>query len=160
MTKKDSREGNTKDAFNQHESSMLLYYFTLTGKISVKGWSNVLLNYWKGCMCLGYHKQNATDELWLLLTTLMLFVLLKAKILTVVIMLLFHSASQRLNIGINGNGYTGTQRLKSRVQARQRCWCFWTEVKVTGYYRTEMLISLIIKGQDRMDIMRQMTLFI
>lgn len=35
MTKKDSREGSTKDAFNKHESSTLLYYFTLTGKISV-----------------------------------------------------------------------------------------------------------------------------
>lgn len=35
MTKKDSREGNTKDAVNKHKSSMLLQYFTFRGKISV-----------------------------------------------------------------------------------------------------------------------------
>lgn len=47
--------------------------------------------------------------------------LLKAKMLTMVIMPLILSACQRLNIGINGNGNTGTQRLKSLIQARQIC---------------------------------------
>lgn len=73
----------------------------------------MLLNYCKGCLFSGYREQNATDEL-----TLMLFALFKAEMLMMVNMLLFHSACERLNIGINGNGTTGTQSLKRIIQAR------------------------------------------
>lgn len=76
----------------------------------------MLLNYCKGCLFSGNREQNATDEL-----ALMLFALLKAEMLTMVNMLLFHSACQRLNIGINGNGNNGTQRLQRIIQARQIC---------------------------------------
>lgn len=73
----------------------------------------------EGRMISCHHKQNAADELvWLLLTAVMLF---KDKILTMLMMLLFHRACQRLNIGINENGNSGKQRLKSLIQDRQIC---------------------------------------